>query len=178
MGMLSESAEELEEAGVAFSKAFGGDGEEAFPLGTFLFICGFALIVIIEALLHHKLGAKHESSPGVANGNMVEARERLGAQSMEGSLIHTDKAKAGGWAALTGLSIHSVVEGLAAGSVAGAADVSFVLLAIACHKGFAAFALSAANLSLLASSLAWSQAPTLKGLQLPVSPALLRVLCS
>jgi len=143
--MLAEASEELEGWGESFSKALGGD--EAFPVGFLLFVLGFATIIIIEALLHHKLGHSHDQE------NAGSAREPLGAAPTEQnvsllSIGQGDAVNAGGWAALAGLSLHSVVEGLAAGSVKDAEDSFAVLLAIACHKGFAAFALAAANMPL------------------------------
>ena len=57
----------------------------------------------------------------------------------------------GGWATLVGLSIHSVVEGVAAGAIPSEdqAALGAVVLAIACHKGFAAFAVGSVNLPMI-----------------------------
>jgi len=145
--MLAEASEELAGWGLSFSKFFGG-GDEAFPVGFLLFVLGFAAIITIEALLHHKLGHSHDQEDGGSN------REPLGVAPIEqnvslvSALGQEGQVNAGGWAALAGLSLHSVVEGLAAGSVVDAEDSFAVLLAIACHKGFAAFALAAANMPL------------------------------
>jgi len=49
---------------------------------------------------------------------------------------------------LVGLSTHALVEGLATGAAHDVQSVLFILVAIACHKGFAAFALGSALLPL------------------------------
>jgi len=51
-------------------------------------------------------------------------------------------------ALLVGLLIHAVVEGLAMGAAQDVQSVVFILIATACHKGFAAFALGSALLPL------------------------------
>ena len=61
----------------------------------------------------------------------------------------TGSSAAAGWATLVGLSTHSVVEGVAAGAVADPASAGAVVLAIACHKGFAAFANASVNLPMM-----------------------------
>jgi len=51
-------------------------------------------------------------------------------------------------ALLVGLSTHALVEGLATGAAHDVQSVLFILIAVACHKGFAAFALGSALLPL------------------------------
>merc|ERR1712048_1340292 len=104
-------------------------------------LMGFLLITIIETLLHHKLG------------NSFHAGEAPAHKQIEQGLTHAEVAASpesisGGWATVVGLSIHSIVEGVATGAGNDAGAVGFVVLAIICHKGFAAFAVGSANLSL------------------------------
>merc|ERR1711862_643380 len=94
-------------------------GDDAFPLGLALFLMGFLLITIIETLLHHKLG------------NSFHAGEAPAHKQIEQGLTHAEVAAApesnsGGWATVVGLSIHSIVEGVAtgAGNDAGSANLS------------------------------------------------------
>lgn len=135
--MLGDASGDLEDAGTAFAKFFPFvDPDDAdFPLGNALFLIGFFLICSIEALLHHKLGAHAYDHSGHGEDQLM-AKEGGG-------------ANAGGWATLVGLSIHSVVEGVAAGAVDDATQAAFVVLAIAVHKGFAAFANGSVNLPLV-----------------------------
>lgn len=49
---------------------------------------------------------------------------------------------------LMGLSLHAVIEGLATGAAEDVRSVLYILIAVSCHKGFAAFALGSALLPL------------------------------
>lgn len=131
--MLASASGGLEDTGTSFANALGGG--DGFPLGNALFLIGFFLISFIEALLHHNLGAsKYDQS-----GHDQDHTQPL-----------TDGGNnAGGWATLVGLSIHSIVEGIATGAVTDEKQEFFVVLAVVCHKGFAAFANASANISLL-----------------------------
>ena len=84
--------------------------------------------------------------------HLVSQGSDTGLQSETGLLPEngvTGSSAAAGWATLVGLSIHSVVEGVAAGAVADPASAGAVVLAIACHKGFAAFANASVNLPMM-----------------------------
>eukprot|EP01050_Picozoa_sp_SAG11_P023087 SAG11_NODE_4542_length_1859_cov_0.990909_1_plen_288_part_00 len=143
--MLDDASGDLEEAGANFAKALGG---ESFPLANALFTIGFFFICSVEAVLQHKLGAHAHGSGHEPDSSQSET----GLQSERGLLPgkgESGSSAAAGWATLVGLSIHSVVEGVAAGAVDDAASAGAVVLAIACHKGFAAFANASVNLPMM-----------------------------
>merc|ERR1712129_363659 len=70
----------------------------------------------------------------------------------ENGLLQQQRRSAGnaaGWATLVGLTIHSFFEGVAMGVPMDASVVGALVLAVAAHKGFAAFAVSSVNLTLM-----------------------------
>ena len=158
--MLADASGDLVEAGANFAKALGGDDDAVFPLANALFTIGFFTICSVEAVLHHKLGAHAMTAHGhsghepdlTQSDHLASRWSDIGLHSETGLLPEsgvTGSSAAAGWATLVGLSIHSVVEGVAAGAVADPASAGAVVLAIACHKGFAAFANTSVNLPMM-----------------------------
>lgn len=140
--MLSDGASDLEDAGILFSRTFNTSGNCVFPLGNMLFVFGFALITIIEELSRIIFGDHHHHDilPLDCHKKSMDCHKRSSA-CVVGS--------GGGLAALLGLSFHSIIEGVAAGSGRSKSTTAFILIAVAIHKGFSAFALAAANISLV-----------------------------
>jgi len=64
----------------------------------------------------------------------------------QGRTIKGSAGNASGWATLVGLTIHSFFEGVAMGVPNDDSVVGALVLAVAAHKGFAAFAVSSVNL--------------------------------
>jgi len=150
--MLAENAEMLEGWGLDFSKALGGEGDEAFPLGNALAGCGFFLLVGIEYLLGGGHDHKMETARGpsaLENGNGHEeanGEDKPIAPELKGS-------DAGGIATLIGVTIHSFIEGIATGAAASTDAFGVLVLAVLLHKGFAAFAVAASLSDMLKRSL-------------------------
>jgi zinc transporter ZupT len=158
--MLPDASGDLEDAGKAFSKALGGDEDSAFPIANALFLIGFILILNFETVLHHKVpghvhndGARREAELVLnqnLNGHACSGQNTGTSTSTTQALpLETVVSNVGGWATLVGLSVHSVVEGVAAGASSDEAQTGYIMLAIACHKGFASFANGSANIALL-----------------------------
>lgn len=81
---------------------------------------------------------------GVLGVFLVEALMIPGAAHGHGPGSHDEQRHAAvGWAALVGLSVHSLTAGIALAAVQGQADIAGVmLLAILAHKGFESFSLA------------------------------------
>lgn len=151
--MLDDAAGELEESGRAFALALGGDDDAVFPLANALFMVGLFAILSVETIMHHKVGAHAD---GGSSELVSTQSEEAGATETEllpesGQSISKESSPTAGWATLVGLSVHSVVEGVAAGAIPAEdqAAVGAVVFAIACHKGFAAFAVGSVNLPMI-----------------------------
>ena len=152
--MLDDAGGELEESGKVFAQAMGGGDDAVFPLANTLFMVGFFTILSVEAILHHRVGVHAHSDSNDEHGPTQAKTEALVETELlpESSRSHDAGSSAtAGWATLVGLSIHSVVEGVAAGSIPSEdqAALGAVVLAIACHKGFAAFAVGSVNLPMI-----------------------------
>ena len=152
--MLDDAGGELEEAGKAFAQALGGDDDAVFPLANTLFMVGLFTILSMEAILHHKVGVHAHDDSSNEHGP-TQAKTEPSAETdllPERSKSHdADSSATAGCATLVGLSIHSVVEGVAAGSIPSEdqAALGAVVFAIACHKGLAAFAVGSVNLPMI-----------------------------
>jgi len=155
--MLDDAGGELEASGQAFAQALGGGDDAVFPMANTLFMVGFFAILSVEATLHHKVGghahgnSNEQSAPQVETGAPAETGETELLPESSQSQDEKGSSATGGWATLVGLSIHSVVEGVAAGAIPSEdqAALGAVVLAIACHKGFAAFAVGSVNLPMI-----------------------------
>jgi len=136
--MLDDASSDLEDVGASFAKALSNGKSDGFPMGIFLFLVGFFLISTIESILHHTLG-HHEYDH---SGHGDEGKQ---------GMLTTEKASAAnaaGWATLVGLTIHSFFEGVAMGVPTDESEVGALVIAVAAHKGFAAFACSSINMPL------------------------------
>eukprot|EP00931_Biecheleriopsis_adriatica_P006938 TRINITY_DN108281_c0_g1_i1.p1 TRINITY_DN108281_c0_g1~~TRINITY_DN108281_c0_g1_i1.p1 ORF type:complete len:291 (+),score=58.36 TRINITY_DN108281_c0_g1_i1:42-914(+) len=140
--MLADSLEGVESWGKAISKALGGDPDDAYPIGLALAGCGFFLVVGLEYLLGgHSHGESH-STEKKAQG--MEALESGSECTSDESEVAADGGDGGivGIATLVGLTIHSLIEGVATGAAESDDTLSVLVLAVVLHKGFAAFAVS------------------------------------
>merc|ERR1719310_1177144 len=146
--MLDDASQDLQPAGATFAKALGGSDDAVFPLGNALFLIGFFCICSIEASLHHLLGSnthydhtghgkEHVLPPGSAGTGVEEllpggrnvAIVATSADIEQPVAVSTrpPKGNAAGWATVIGLSIHSTVEGIAAGAVADEVQAGMVV---------------------------------------------------
>eukprot|EP00933_Yihiella_yeosuensis_P063702 TRINITY_DN66940_c0_g1_i1.p1 TRINITY_DN66940_c0_g1~~TRINITY_DN66940_c0_g1_i1.p1 ORF type:complete len:283 (-),score=36.53 TRINITY_DN66940_c0_g1_i1:195-1043(-) len=139
--MLDDASGDLEDLGADFAKALSSGSKDAFPMGSALFLIGFFFISSIEAILHHTLGHHADDSLPLHEGNIREN----GMVQQRGRTI----GNTAGWATLVGLTIHSFFEGVAMGVPTDQSVVGALVLAVAVHKGFAAFAVSSVNIPLL-----------------------------
>lgn len=145
--MLADSLGDLEPWGKAMNKALGGDPDDAYPIGLAFTGCGFFLVVSIEYLLgghHHGKGPSTEKKDGagVEQGTNFEFEDNASSSEVSSEADQIENADGVvGVATLAGLTVHSLIEGIAAGSE-GSNAMTILLLAIMLHKGFAAFAVS------------------------------------
>jgi zinc transporter ZupT len=151
--MLDDASGDLQDLGVDFAKALSSGTKDDFPMGSALFLVGFFFISSIEAVLHHTLrphGHDHstiELAPGEA-----QATDQQQGETRENELLQhhgRNTGNAAGWASLAGLTIHSFFEGVAMGVPTDQSVVGALVVAVAAHKGFAAFAVSSVNLPLM-----------------------------
>lgn len=140
--MLGDASDDLADLGTDFAGALGGDD---YPLAIALFLIGFFLICSVETILHHTLGGHvHYDHSGHEHEAQEKQDNELLAQPAK-----TKTTNAAGWATIVGLTIHSFFEGVAMGVPKSDFQVSALVIAVAAHKGFAAFANSSVNLPLL-----------------------------
>jgi len=173
--MLGDANEDLEDAGIAINAVLNGvpkaQMDDAFPLGFFLCILGFFMVVLIEVVLdpHGPDGHGHghgENVKDIEGGGGSQAS--LTGRSFSSNVVKN--ASVAGFAALVALLVHSCIEGLASGATSDPDQAVAITVAIMCHKFFAAFGLGSSLLPLkyegrtcawLASNLAFSAATPL-----------------
>jgi zinc transporter ZupT len=145
--MLDDASGDLEDLGANFAKALSAGSSDDFPMGNALFLIGFFFICSIETVLHHTLGSHAYDCSGIELSGIEHEGGALenGLPQQQGR----STGNAAGWATLVGLTIHSFFEGVAMGVPTDASVVGALVLAVAAHKGFAAFAVSSVNLSLM-----------------------------
>lgn len=146
--MLADANGDLEDAGKAINRVLNGlpkDDEdvEAFPLGFFLCVLGFFLVVLIEVALDPHADGDGHGHGGHPHGAPQEA---LTGQSFASNVVKN--ASVAGLAALVALLVHSCIEGLASGATSDPDQAFAITLAIMCHKFFAAFGLGSSLLPL------------------------------
>lgn len=153
--MLADANGDLEEAdppglGVKINRFFNGDPtmDEAFPIGLFLCVIGFFLVVVTEVSLDpHAVGDGHghgENNKDVECGGGSQAS--LTGRSFTSNVVKN--ASVAGFAALGALLVHSCIEGLASGATTDPDQAFAITIAIMCHKFFAAFGLGSSLLPL------------------------------
>jgi len=162
--MLADANGDLEDAGMAVNKFLnGGEADEPFPLGYALFILGFFLPILIEVVLDPHAGQPgHAAHGGTTDTEM--AKEGSPEASLTGQSMVSNVAKnatVASYATLIALVIHSSIEGIAAGATSDPDDAFAIVLAIICHKGFAAFALGSTTLPLRSQGKAFLWAASL-----------------
>lgn len=143
--MLDDASSDLEGLGANFAKTLSSGKSDDFPMGNALFLVGFFFITSIEAVLHQTMGS--HSYDHNAMEHEGDAREN-GLLQQNGHKT-SNTANTAGWATLVGLTIHSFFEGVAMGVPTDDGVVGALVLAVAAHKGFAAFAVSSVNLELM-----------------------------
>eukprot|EP00929_Paragymnodinium_shiwhaense_P050662 TRINITY_DN2550_c0_g1_i3.p1 TRINITY_DN2550_c0_g1~~TRINITY_DN2550_c0_g1_i3.p1 ORF type:complete len:225 (-),score=31.70 TRINITY_DN2550_c0_g1_i3:906-1499(-) len=125
--MLDDASGDLQDMGAHFAKALGGKDDAVFPMGNALFLIGFFFICSVEAFLHHKLGADakydHNGHSGGLDNNLLTAEVGDPRGTVTGGVDN-----AAGWATVVGLTIHSTVEGVAAGAVRDETQAAMVVL--------------------------------------------------
>merc|ERR1719408_207700 len=141
--MLDDASSDLEDLGASFAKALSDGSSSKFPMGNALFLVGFFFICSIETVLHQTCGSHADHHSG--------RDQDLESQPHEDVLMQRCRStgSSAGWATLAGLTIHSFFEGVAMGVPSDASVVGALVLAVAAHKGFAAFAVSSVNLTLM-----------------------------
>jgi zinc transporter ZupT len=172
--MLADANGDLEDGddspGMKINKFLnGGDADDAFPLGSFLCILGFFLVVLIEVVLDpHSQDAHHGHGETNKDIEAAGSQASLTGRSFTSNVVKN--ASVAGFAALVALLVHSCIEGLASGATSDPDQAFAITLAIMCHKFFAAFGLGSSLLPLkeegrtvawLASNLAFCAATPL-----------------
>ncbi|CAE7886278.1 slc39a1, partial [Symbiodinium microadriaticum] len=146
--MLSENAEELTSAGESIFQFFNPEGGDSFPLGFALCGLGFLANLSMEVFIPDK----HDYE-----GHSEEESESESHSEMEHAHIKVDHRQSciGGFAALLGLYLHSLVEGTAAGAQPDVANFDATFIAILAHKGFATFSAGSLMLGAVSNPTWW-----------------------
>eukprot|EP00930_Biecheleria_cincta_P031076 TRINITY_DN21559_c0_g1_i1.p1 TRINITY_DN21559_c0_g1~~TRINITY_DN21559_c0_g1_i1.p1 ORF type:complete len:283 (-),score=30.09 TRINITY_DN21559_c0_g1_i1:437-1285(-) len=132
--ILPDNVNAMAAWGQSISGALGGHPGGNMPVGLACTGYGFLFIVGIE----HLLGSHEEDS----HSHSVEEMQR---EESDSGATHgmESQSRLAGITTLVGISIHSVVEGIATGSTHSAGTFEILLFAVLLHKGFAAFAVAA-----------------------------------
>mmetsp|Transcript_86343 Transcript_86343/g.180693 ORF Transcript_86343/g.180693 Transcript_86343/m.180693 type:complete len:333 (-) Transcript_86343:288-1286(-) len=158
---------------------------ESFPVGMAIFVLGLFAIVMVEVVSGHSHDSHDGAAAHAARARNVAAtaeseleagsetasqsddqqsqsqsdtalwraeEENAGHKSLSGT------AKAVGAGTAVGVSVHSLIEGVALGSDQDAASFLSLLVAVLLHKGFTSFAVGSALVSANNRCLFWSGA--------------------
>lgn len=143
--ILSDSTGDMSDTGKAITKALGGDDDDEFPIGNTLFLIGFLICFGIHALAGYYAGGHtHDGATDLEKDSGHIQTQALSAPEVR---RRSTVSPVSSVAASLGLALHSSVEAVAIGTQEGATLV-LITLAVAMHKGFAAFALATALLPL------------------------------
>lgn len=150
--MLPDNVNNLSQWSSAIGSFFGGD---EFPLAFFSVGMGFFVMVSLEYFL-----APHDHSGPHADPQMTgiagdrrevfemasDSRSAVGETRSFATLQESHGAQVAGFAAFLGLGLHSVIEGIATGSLHDPDTFGILTIAVLMHKGFAAFAVGSSLL--------------------------------
>jgi zinc transporter ZupT len=167
--MLGEASEGLEEWGLALGAFFtgysddhedelagnetadparrlhGDDEPPMLPLGSMLMFAGFFAILLVEQFCGGHMHEVHREPDAVEPGSSdddSDSNEEAGAMKKEKVEVVQKSEVVTAVSVLSGIFVHSFLEGLAA----GVAATPIIFFAIMVHKSFAAFAVGSALL--------------------------------
>ncbi|CAE7829628.1 slc39a1 [Symbiodinium sp. CCMP2592] len=147
--MLSESSEGLTSAGESIYEFFKPGGGDSFPLGFALCGLGFLANLSMEVFIPDKHDyeghSEEESESDSSNSEMAHAHIK----------VDHRQSCIGGFAALLGLYLHSLIEGTAAGAQPDVANFDSTFIAIIAHKGFATFSAGSLMLGAVSNPTWW-----------------------
>lgn len=143
--MVADNQEDLEPWGNAINRALGGDPNEAFPVGMVLAGLGFFGIIVLEQMVgehDHSNDDPESDRPESDLESNTSSVSAPGSKQKGESVALQGNSTFAGVSTLVGVTIHSIIEGVAMGASQSDFALGLLTLAVLCHKFFATFAVA------------------------------------